>query len=238
MKKLISIVFLLFLLLPLRAQEEDLCARQLRSNEIGLSVNVGTGYQAAAILAGSLTSFVGSIVKNDFYLVIPVPIPFSLEYDHWFNDKLAAGISLNTDLISALPYLMVGNLSAMPVVKYSWMNDQSIRIYSKAALGFSATMLSMQDDYNDGKMETQFVTGFDYLKKLNNEGVDLAGRPLSDYVAALPSALLLFKFIPLFGVQLSPLCVDISTASKNLDFFLELGFGTLGAANCGFKMYF
>ena len=143
MKKLFSIIALCLILMPCKAQSatenNDLRSRMTNKNEIGLSVITGTGLQSAAFQASALVSVIGPLVKNDIFVMIPVPIPFSLEYDHWLNDKVALGVSLNTDIVSGLPYIIVGNISIMPDVKLSWLSDNNLRIYSKLAAGYSGS---------------------------------------------------------------------------------------------------
>lgn len=225
MKKLFSIIALCLILMPCKAQSatesNDLRSRMTNKNEIGLSVITGTGLQSAAFQASALVSLIGSLVKNDIYIMIPVPIPFSLEYDHWLNEKVALGVSLNTDIVSGLPYIIVGNISIMPDVKLSWLSDNNLRIYSKLAAGYSGSFYRVQseDDIRYGSVRSSDLTS-----QLGQE------LKLGSW--------LMFMICPPVGIQLSPFCMDVNTAVKNLDFFCELGVGTLGYGKFGFKMYF
>ena len=211
MKKLLSVLLLCLLLFPARAQEPE-----WRYNEIGVSGFAVTGLQAAGVAVGGLYSFIGTLFReNDIYFVMPIPVPLSIEYDHWFNDIFAAGLSLNADMLSFLPEGAVGNFSVMPDIKLSWLRDEKVRVYSKVAAGYSTTLLYYTDD----------ITG-------------KPGIIRAPFARSLSSNLIGFMITPSFGIQINPLCIDVHTAVNNLDFCCEFGFGTLGMASFGFKTYF
>lgn len=223
MKKFFAVFILCLILIPAWAQElPEESAPQYSRNEIGLSVTSGTTLQATAFSVGALASLIGSLIKNDLYIVIPAPVPVSLEYDHWFNDRIALGVCLNTDIISCLPKFALGNVSIMPDLKVSLYHNEKIRFYSKIAAGYSTTVWC----YNDG------------------EKVQYGTVPTSELLAQMglsslnKSTLIAFMLFPPFGFQFNPVCMDVSTAVKNLDFFCEFGFGTQGACALGFKMLF
>lgn len=224
MKRIIPILLLCcFFLQPARAREADsLAVTQPCSNGIGVSVISGTGAQIATVYLSALVSLIASLAENNIHIAFPTPVPFSLEYERWLNDNLALGICLNTDIISAMPLLAFGNLSAMPTVKYRWVKTNSLSLYSKAAAGYSG---SFYCEIQDGKPVFKTIPQKVILEQLGS--VSTESFPLFAYL-----------IIPPFGLQLSPLCLSISLPAKNLDIFCEMGYGTLGWSNFGLKKYF
>lgn len=224
MKKILAVLILSLVLHHAQAQEltdysSPLCSR----DEIGLSITPTTTLQTASIQAGALVSIIGSLVKNDLYIVIPFPVPFSLEYDHWFNERIALGVCLNTDIVSCLPLFALGNVSIMPDMKVSLYNGETVRFYSKLAVGYSSAVWCYS---KDGKMSF---------------GAKPSMELLSQYLgisATSKSSLLAYMLFPPLGFQLNPFCIDMRTSVNNLVCFCEFGFGTAGWGSLGLKMLF
>lgn len=227
MKKLLAFILLSILALqPLRAQEVSGAQTSVPDyprNEIGLSLSVGTDLQALAIAGSMLTSIVGTIINNDTFAVIPIFVPVNLEYNRWLTERLAVGVDLSTDTVSALPYIIVSNISVMPDVKYKWLSFNRFGMYSKLAAGGKWLLVGSRTEEG-----MKLVEGYSALRN-DTADINLFDRGVSftRYVMLSPVAW-----------QLSPLCFEVSTAAGNLDFFLELGYGVQGAFTFGLKKLF
>ena len=215
MKKLLTIVLLCVTLLPARAQEAAVPASPASSNEIGVALLTGTYFQAVGLVAGGLGSLITSVSENGLYMSLPFLVPVSVEYAHWFNDRIAVGASLNADIVSFLPELAFGRISVMPDFRYRWLNLDTFKIYSKIAAGYSECFL--MDPGEDGKMA---------IGSYKPNFQDLWSYMTGD-----------FGNLPL-GFQLSPICAEGHTGLKGLDYFCELGIGPLGFCSFGLKKCF
>ena len=245
MKKLFATLAMALVLLPAFAQEvtEDiqpeapqlpepevqLPVQQNPLNEIDLSISTGTGLQVAGIYASFFLSLFGSLLSNDTYIVIPFFVPaLSMEYDRWINDKFAIGASVNADIVSALPSLLVGNVAVMPDVKFRWLDKPSVKLYSKLAIGYSTTIYG---NSKDGKLNIkQLPAG--YLSSLGD--ID----SLDSFQSFMTSSILRFWLIPPFGIQAVPIGIDLGSPSQKVHGFLELGIGTQGSMTFGIKTAF
>jgi hypothetical protein len=197
-------------------------------NEIDLSLSLGTVLQYGGTAGGMLVSLLGSLIGGNIYLFIPIIIPGpSIEYDRWINDRISVGALASADIVSALPTVVVGRTSIAPVVKYCWLDNGSLRMYSKLAAGYHNTFAAT---FRNGKFESLF-DNMDFF----NEYADMLGKSNTTN----PSVLFL-KYVGLspFAWQVSPLGVDVHTALKNCNFFAELGIGTLGFVSFGLKYAF
>jgi hypothetical protein len=207
---------------PPAAQEVPLVTDEtpvpFKKNEIGVSFTLGSGLQIAGMTAGVLASTFGTLFsKNDLYIAVPFLVPsLAIEYDRWISDKIAVGISLNADIVSGLPYLLVGNISIMPDVKFNWYDSKNIKLYSKLAAGYLKTVCV---SIEDGKAVFEDIP---------------VTFPTS--ITDVLSTLSMWSIIPPMGFQLSPLGVDIK--AKKLAFYLEIGTGTQGGATFGLKKSF
>lgn len=207
---------------PPEAQEvplvPDVTEVPFKKNEIGVSFTLGSGLQVAALTAGVLASTLGTLFsKNDLYIAVPFLVPsLAIEYDHWISDKTAVGVSLNADIASGLPYMLVGNISIMPDVIFMWHDNKNIKLYSKIAAGY---------------LKTIYVTVED--GKAVFEDIPVV---FPTTIADVVSAIAMWGIIPPVGFQLTPIGVDIK--ARHLDFFLEVGVGTQGGFAFGLKKPF
>ena len=228
MKKLFATLLLsISLFQAARAQEvpeEQYAVPAFPKNEIGLSLSLGTDLQAAALAGSMLVSFIGTIIKNDVFAVIPIFVPLNLEYYRWTSEKLAFGASLGTDTVSALPYVLASNISLMPEVKYKFLDTNGFSMYSKAGLGFKYLFLGVQDG---DKLRFEW----DYPASMLGEIRDVDLFDLGNLYAR-------YVFLSPIAFQLSPLCFEIETAAKNLSVGIELGYGVQGVVNVGLKKTF
>lgn len=197
-------------------------------NEIDLGLSLGTVMQYGGVAGGMIVSLLGSLIGGNIYLFIPIIIPGpSIEYDRWINDRLSVGALACADIVSALPTVVVGRTSIAPVVKYCWLDNGILRMYSKLAAGYHNTFAAT---FKNGKFESMS----DDMVFFN----EYAGL-LEKSNSTNPSVLFL-KYIGLspFAWEVSPLGVDVHTALKNCNFFAELGIGTLGFVSFGLKCAF
>jgi hypothetical protein len=224
MKRVFAAIVLSFiLLLPAHAQEADRMEIQEPAparNAIGISLNLGTGLQHTAAYASVIVSLLGTAITNDTFFVLPFFIPGpNLEYERWLNDKVAIGINLTSDTVSALPIIVLSNVGILPTVKYRWLDNGSLRIYSKAAVGY---MKTIQGSWDDGKFTVSAIPT-DFFEMLGTE----------------PQSALMYSWvIPTVGLQIDPLCFEIPMSKPNSCFFLEMGLGTLGSFSFGIKESF
>ena len=226
MKRVFAAITLSILLLqPARAQESmeielEAPAPAVPKNAIDFSMSFGSGLQIMSYYAGGLISLLGSVISNNTFIVIPIAIPGpSVEYERWVDDKIAVGAGLSADVVSALPYLVVGNIGIMPFVKYKWLDNGNIRIYSKAAAGY---VKNLAGTINDDKFEF----------------IDIQ-RDLFAEMQQGPQAFTAYSWVlPVIGLQFSPLCFEIPMSRLNQCFFIELGMGTKGECTFGIKKAF
>ena len=223
MKKLFAIILLCLTLLPAAAQEvtEEYAAVPAAGhwdsrNEIGVSLLVGSGIQVSSCLVSFLATLFSSVTPNGTYVYIPVPIPLSVEYNRWLTDWLAIGGSVNVDMVSAMPLGYIGNFSILPDVKFSWYKGENLRLYSKLAVGYNVTAYK----YKDGDVYRHGTAKNYSLSYVNLE---------------TPYA---WMIVPPFGFQVDPICADFRTAMQHVDFFCEIGYGTLGLCKFGLKARF
>ena len=245
MKKLFATLSLFLVLLPAFAQEitEELQPEALQLpdpevqlpvqhnplNEIDLSIGLGTGLQVVGAYASFFVSLFGTIFSKDTYILIPFFVPaLSLEYDRWINDKVAIGASVNADIVSALPYLMVGNVAVMPDVKFRWLDKPSVKLYSKLAVGYSTTIYG---NAKDGKLKIQQMPTDNFSSLGDIDSLD-------SFQGFMTSSILRFWLVPPFGIQAVPIGIDIGSASQKVHGFLELGIGTQGSMTFGIKTAF
>lgn len=239
MKKLFATLSLAILLLPAFAQEvtEELGpeAPQLPApevqlpvqhnplNEIDLSIGLGTGLQVLGIEASLLVSLLGSLLTNDTFIMIPFFIPdLGIGYDRWINDKLAVGASIHADVVSALPIGFIGNFAIMPDVKFRWFDHGNLKMYSKLAAGYSVPLIGSKDN---GKL------------KIDKLDVNTKGN-IEDFRSFLTTTVGQFKYFPPVGIQAVPLGIEIGTAARGVNGFVEFGAGTQGYVTFGMKTAF
>ena len=184
-------------------------------NEIGIALLGGTYYQVMGLAVGGLSSLAQSIIDKGLYIAIPIILPVSVEYAHWFNDRIAVGASLNTDIVSFLPELAVGRVCIMPDFRYRWLNHETFKMYSKIAAGYSESFMLYPGE--DGKM-----TLSSYQPVYLDLWYSLVGG---------------FPNLPI-GYQISPICAEGHTGLEGIDYFCELGIGPLGFCTFGLKKYF
>ncbi len=215
MKKLFLTLILTLTLLPAYAQEDPNPSRFAARDEFGAALLVGSYYQIAGVLTGGLGSLFESARNKGINLTIPFLCPVSVEYAHWFSDRIAVGAGFYFDYVSFLPKMSaVGQVSVMPDFRVVWLEGDDFKLYSKIAVGYSQGFELVKG--NDGKLEL-------YPQFLMSTPLDIiAGRSLN---------------LPL-GCQLSPLCAEGRTAFTNLDFYCECGIGVLGFCVLGLKKYF
>ena len=230
MKRIIAAltVFLLFLQVAQAqefVEEQAAAVQSFPRNEIGLSATLGTDVQLIAVQGSTLLSIVSTLLTNETFIIIPILVPLSLEYNFWATDRLAFGISLNADTVSALPYALLSKISIMPDVKYRLLCSDGFSMYSKAAVGYKCMYLGVQED---GKMKyTEILTPIRSEMQAEIDANPFRITRFATNVLVSPVAW-----------QISPLCFEVNTAAKGLSFYLELGLGVQGALNLGFKKMF
>lgn len=230
MKRLLAALFLILLFLPARAQEiPEVTLPEVRlevPNEIDLSLSLGTGLQTVGIYGSFFASLIGSLINNDAVIIVPFFIPgLSAGYDRWLNDWFAVGAGVYADVVSAMPYGFVGNFAIMPEVKFRWFNHDNLKLYSRLAAGYSTARycIKTNDGYKTGSLSTGWMN---YLDGIAPE------RLLTT------SSFFWSTIFPPFGLQAVPIGIDINTAVRNLDAFIELGIGTQGIVTFGLKTAF
>lgn len=230
MKRVFAAIALSILLLqPARAQESmeielEAPAPAVPKNAVALSFSVGTGLQFSALYLSTIVSLIGSLVVNDTFILAPFLIPGpSLEYERWLSDEVAVGVSLTSDTVSALPLLIISNVGILPTVKYKWLDNGNLRVYSKAAIGYGHTFAA---SWADGKF-TMIPTS-EYSK-------NLFGSVTKNPEGALYSNMI----FPALAVQFNLLCFEIPMSKTgDFKFFMELGAGTQGVCSFGIKEAF
>ncbi len=205
---------------PLELPQE--APKSFPKNEIGVSLCLGTGLQGAGIIGSRLLSLIGTVITNDLVLIIPTYIPgLTISYDHWLNEKFAVGVNVGVDAVSGLPYMFVGNVCVAADFKYNWLDTGSLRMYSRACGGFMISIFANQDE--NGKLTSRIA----------REDMLLTGSEQATAANRIVNAV-----FPPFALQVNPLCVDVRTALNGVNFFAELGYGTQGTLQLGFKKMF
>jgi len=215
MKKLLAIILLCAILLPARAQEGQSAPCPAGRNELGVALFGGTYYQVSSLAGAGLISLGRSIRDRGLYIGIPIIFPVSVEYAHWFNDRIAVGASLSADIVSFLPEGVIGRVCIMPEFRYKWLNHESFKMYSKIAAGYSEGFELSPGE--DGKMTLSSFAPV-YLEMLYSLLWDMHSLPL--------------------GIQINPVCAEGHTGLEGIDYFCEFGIGPLGFCTFGLKKYF
>lgn len=154
MKKLIALILCLLFVSPVFAKNDQ------DRNEFSITYGQITVPQAAYVLGGVFGAMfsLGHFSFEDAHFIGGVGV----EYVHYVNDWLGFGGAVLCDYMTAKSMnvdsdgnktpngtFKLGLASAMPVVKFAWLNREHVGLYSKLAAGVGVTFTNQSSEAKD-----------------------------------------------------------------------------------------
>ena len=154
MKKLIALILCLLFVSPVFAKNDT------DKNEFSITYGQITVPQAAYVLGGVFGAMfsLGHFSFEDAHFIGGVGV----EYVHYVNDWLGFGGAVLCDYMTAKSMnvdsdgnktpngtFKLGLASAMPVVKFAWLNREHVGLYSKLAAGVGVTFTNQSSEAKD-----------------------------------------------------------------------------------------
>lgn len=154
MKKLIALILCLLFVSPVFAKNDT------DKNEFSITYGQITVPQAAYVLGGVFGAMfsLGHFSFEDAHFIGGVGV----EYVHYVNDWLGLGGAVLCDYMTAKSMnvdsdgnktpngtFKLGLASAMPVVKFAWLNREHVGLYSKLAAGVGVTFTNQSSEAKD-----------------------------------------------------------------------------------------
>lgn len=179
MKKITALLLALALIVPAQAKDKD------SKNEFSITYGQFTVPQFAYVFGGVLGAAftLGHFTFDNSHLIGAA----GLEYVHYVNGWLGFGVAAVCDYMTADAYSVdsegnktpngkfdLGYVSAMPVVKFAWLNRDHVGLYSKLAVGAGYSFAEGSDS----------AANISWSGQITPLGVDFGGQSFRGFVEA------------------------------------------------------
>lgn len=179
MKKITALLLALVLIVPAQAKDKD------SKNEFSITYGQFTVPQFAYVFGGVLGAAftLGHFTFDNSHLIGAA----GLEYVHYVNGWLGFGVAAVCDYMTSDAYSVdsngnktpngkydLGFVSAMPVVKFAWLNRDHVGLYSKLAVGASYIFSNGEDS----------SANISWSGQITPLGVDFGGQSFRGFVEA------------------------------------------------------
>ncbi|MBP5299974.1 MAG: hypothetical protein J6Y80_01085 [Victivallales bacterium] len=179
MKKITALLLALVLILPAQAKDKD------SRNEFSINYGYFTIPQFAYVFGGVLGAAftLGHFTFDNTHMIGAAGV----EYVHYVNGWLGFGAAAVCDYMTATAYSVdgdgnktpngkydLGYLSAMPVVKFAWLNRDHVGLYSKLAVGAGYSFANGDD----------VKSNISWSGQITPLGVDFGGQSFRGFVEA------------------------------------------------------
>ena len=179
MKKITALLLALVLVIPAQAKDKD------SKNEFSITYGQATIPQFAYVMGevfGAVFTL-GHATFDNAHMFGSA----GLEYVHYVNGWLGFGVAAMCDYMTADAYSVdgdgnktpngkydLGYVSAMPVVKFAWLNRDHVGLYSKLAVGAGYS-------FADGDNSSSSIS---WSGQITPIGVDFGGQSFRGFVEA------------------------------------------------------